>query len=208
MKKWVFVVVIILLGSAGTLTLAAERTWNFDNDAEGNVLNDFIIVTGKWGIVKDNAAPTKPNVIAQTAKNQGDYFNVAILDNGNYEDVELSVDMRAFAGEEDQGGGLIWRFRDIKNYYVVRYNPLEDNFRVYKVVRGNRIQLQSAGIKQSTGWHKIKVEMKGNHIKCYYDDRKYLEVRDDTFKEAGKIGLWTKADAITYFDNFIVKNLE
>jgi hypothetical protein len=117
--------------------------------------------------------------------------------------VDLSVQMKAVAGRSDQGGGLIWRAKDAKNYYVARYNPLEDNFRVYKVVNGSRSEFQSATIKHSAGWHTLRVTMAGDHIECYYDGKKYLDVKDSTFADAGRIGLWTKADAQTHFDDLM-----
>ena len=112
--------------------------------------------------------------------------------------------MKAIAGQEDQGGGLVWRARNVNNYYVTRYNSLEDNYRVYKVEKGRRIQLQSAGIKHSEGWHTLRVTMEGELIQCFYDGKKYLEINDPTFKDPGRIGLWTKADAQSHFDDLKV----
>lgn len=165
---------------------------------------------GKWEVVSDKTAPSKPNVFAQVSKeNSGYSFNLAVLDNSNYKDLELSVKFKGVEGVEDQGGGPVWRYIDENYYYIARANPLENNYRVYKVVKGNRIQLQSASFKIPTGeWHTLKIEMKGNLIKCYYDGEKYLEVEDDTLKNSGKIGLWTKADAYTYFDDLKLKKLQ
>jgi len=119
----------------------------------------------------------------------------------NSKNVDISVKMKAVAGKEDQGGGLVWRAMDSNNYYVARYNPLEDNYRVYRVEQGRRIQLQNADIKHSEGWHTLRVRMEGDHIQCYYDGGKYLDVKDSTFQVSGKIGLWTKADAQSHFDD-------
>jgi len=117
--------------------------------------------------------------------------------------VTISVRSRAVAGQEDEGGGPVWRYRDLRNYYIARQNNLENNYRIYKVVNGRRIQLGSTRLRARTGtWHALKVTMTGNHIQCFFDGRKYLDVKDDTFKDAGKVGLWTKADAQTHFDNF------
>jgi hypothetical protein len=96
---------------------------------------------------------------------------------------------------------LVWRAMDSNNYYAAWYNPLEDNYRVYRVEQGRRIQLQNADIKHSEGWHTLRVRMEGDHIQCYYDGGKYLDVKDSTFQAAGKIGLWTKADAQSHFDD-------
>jgi hypothetical protein len=99
---------------------------------------------------------------------------------------------------------LVWRGKDANNYYVARYNPLEDNYRVYKVEKGYRIQLQNADIKHSDGWHVLRVTMDGDHIQCYYDGQKYLDVKDSTFLDEGQIGLWTKADAQSHFDDLTI----
>ena len=89
----------------------------------------------------------------------------------------------------------------MKNYYLARYNPLEDNYRLYKIVKGKRTLLQNADIAHTAGWHTLRVTMEGNNVQCYYDGKKYLDVKDATFPEAGKIGLWTKANAQSQFDD-------
>ncbi|MBI2298612.1 MAG: hypothetical protein HYU66_06615 [Armatimonadetes bacterium] len=119
----------------------------------------------------------------------------------SFRDVVIELQFKAVAGQEDQGGGPMWRYQDKGYYYIARYNPLENNYRVYKVVKGRRIQLQSADIPASPGWHKLKVVMVGDHIECYYDGKRALDVKDATFAQAGRVGLWTKADAQTHFDD-------
>ncbi len=121
-----------------------------------------------------------------------------------FKDVDVSVRLKAVVGELDQGGGVVWRARDKDNYYIARYNPLESNFRVYKVEKGKRTQFQSAGIPGDREWHTLRVTMAGGRITCYLDGRKYLETDDRTFPDAGRIGLWTKADARSYFDDLTV----
>lgn len=153
----------------------------------------------------DGEAPSKPNVIAQTAKSSGPTFNLALIEGSSHKDLVLEVKMKPAAGEIDQGGGLVWRARDAKNYYLARFNPLEDNFRVHKVADGKRSQLQSAELEAADGWHTLKIEMAGERIQCFFDGKRRLEVKDDTFKDAGQIGLWTKADAQTRFDDLEVR---
>jgi hypothetical protein len=157
-------------------------------------------------VVNDETAPSKPHALAQMSKeNLGYHFSVAVIDNTNYSDVEIELKFKAVDGQEDQGGGPVWRYRDADNYYICRANPLESNFRVYKVVDGNRRQLQSADVDiPSNIWHTMEVEQAGDHIKCWLNDKLYLDVKDDTFKE-GKVGLWTKADAVTYFDDLEIE---
>src|SRR5262249_38027336 len=121
-------------------------------------------------------------------------------------DIEISVSFKAMKGEKDQGGGIVWRYQDADNYYVARMNPLEDNFRFYKVVDGKRSkEFQNAEVKVPAGeWHTLKVKMTGDHIAGSLAGKKYLDVKDDSITKSGKVGLWTKADAQTYFDDFKV----
>ena len=116
-----------------------------------------------------------------------------------FRDLDISVKFKAHSGKIDQGGGLVWRYQDHNNYYLARMNPLENNYRVYKVQGGKRTQLATVGLKAAPGWHTLRVVAQGNHIACRFDGKPFLDVKDDTFREAGKIGLWTKADAQTRF---------
>jgi 3-keto-disaccharide hydrolase len=192
---------ITLFVSGTMLAQNGGTSWNFDRDTVNQIPAAFSNDAGAWKVVADNGAPSKPNVIAQTAKSSGPTFNVTLIENTNYKDVDLSVSMKAVAGATDQGGGLIWRARDARNYYIARFNPLENNYRVYKVQNGIRTQFQNADIRAAAGWHTLRITMTGDHIECYFDGMKYLDVHDSTFKEGGKIGLWTKSDAQSYFDD-------
>jgi hypothetical protein len=183
---------------------ASTPSWNFDRDSPGQPGRGFSSDVGEWRVVADPTAPSQPNVLAQNAKSSSPTFNITLIDGTNYKDVDISVSMKSIAGSIDQGGGLVWRARDAKNYYIARYNPLENNYRVYKVVNGARTQLETASISATPGWHTLRVTMAGDHIECYYDGRKYLDARDQTFTTGGKIGLWTKADAQTRFDDLKV----
>jgi hypothetical protein len=212
--RWTTVVALVAL--AGAVVWAAEgkeRAFTFSKGDVGKVPAGWIAEkTGKgegsvWKIVADDTAPSKSGVaLAQTAAGPSSLFNVCVADDTRYKDVELSVFFKAIAGKRDQGGGFVWRYQDRNNYYICRMNPLEDNYRVYKVVGGKR----SAEFQDATAnvplneWHTLKVKMEGNRIECYLDGKKYLDVKDDSIKDAGKVGLWTKADAQTRFDNFTV----
>ena len=189
------------------ITVAAqekELAWNFDSDKAGSAAKWFTGESGDWKVVADPTAPTPPNALAQLAKSSGSTFNLALAEGSGCKDLEVSVRMKAVAGKEDQGGGIVRRAKDSKNYYVARYNPLEDNYRVYKVVNGRRSGFKSARIARSDGWHTLMVRMKGDQIECYYDGKKYLDLKDSTFKGPGKVGLWTKADAQSLFDDLTV----
>ena len=160
-----------------------------------------------WKVVADDSAPSKSGlVLAQTAEGPARLFNLCVAEEGRYQDVEVQVAFKAVRGKEDQGGGIVWRYQDASNYYIARMNPLESNYRVYKVVAGKRMQLGTREeLKFPAGeWHVLKIRQIGEHIECWLDGKKYLDVKDKTFTKAGKIGLWTKADAQTHFDDLRV----
>jgi hypothetical protein len=143
-------------------------------------------------------------VFAQSAESEKAVFNLCVLGDAKFKDVELTVAFKAVAGDTDQGGGVVWRYKDANNYYVARFNPLEDNYRVYKVVDGKRVQLETAEkiVAEAGKWHTLRVTMKGDAITCALNGKTHLEVKDATFAGAGAVGLWTKADARTSFDDF------
>lgn len=174
-----------------------KKVWDFESDEPGKIARGFTGAGGTWEVARD----TDNKVLFQKARNEDAVFNVALADETSYKDVDLSVRLRAVAGEVDQGGGVVWRAKDKSNYYIARFNPLEDNFRVYKVVAGKRTQFQSAKIPGDQQWHTLRVTMKGDKITCYLDGTKHLEAQDSTFPDAGKVGLWSKADAQSYFDD-------
>jgi hypothetical protein len=163
-----------------------------------------------WKVLEDKTAPKGPKVLAQTASEQPNaFFNLCVADKSNFKDLDLSVSFKAIAGKKDQGGGPVWRYKDANNYYIARMNPLEDNFRLYKVVDGKRIQLATVDVTAAAGkWHTIRIVQKGNRIQTWFNGKMYHDVTDDTFTEAGKIGLWSKADAQTYFADIVVRKPE
>jgi hypothetical protein len=198
-----------------SLLLAADdRSFQLSKDDVGKVPSGWKAdKTGKgegsvWKVVADKTAPSKKGyVLAQTsAEGPSGLFSLCVAEDTKYKDVEVSVAFKAIAGKRDQGGGIVWRYQDANNYYVARMNPLEDNFRVYKVTGGKRsAEFEDNEVKVPVNeWHTMKIKMEGNHIECFVDGKKYLDVKDDSIKDAGKVGLWTKADAQTYFDDFKV----
>lgn len=156
----------------------------------------------KWNVVDDNGN----KVVVQQAINSGSCYNLLVLDKFSYKDFTVSVKIKAISGEEDQGGGLVWRYIDKDNYYIARYNPLENNLRFYSVVNGSRKQLESVGsaIKQGE-WFTMTVEMEENKVTCSLNGEKLIGSTDDAFKSGGFIGFWTKADAVTYFDDLKIQ---
>jgi hypothetical protein len=189
-----------------------QFVYNFDNDTSGQLPARFHSAkTGagtqqKWSVTVDPTAPSKPNVVTQTSTDQTDYrFPLLISDEGSFRDLDLSVKFEAVSGRIDRAGGLVFRLKDPNNYYIVRANALENNYRLYHVVNGRRSEFAGANFKVTSGeWHELRVEAVGNKITCYYDGSKKIEATDDTFKDGGKVGLWTKADSVTYFDDLKV----
>ena len=209
--RWTIVIVLVALGAVTVWADEKARTFKFNKGDVGKVPAGWKAEqTGKgegsvWKLVEDETAPSKSGLaLAQTAKSPGGVFNICVAEDTNYKDVELSVSFKAIAGDADQGGGFVWRYKDHNNYYICRMNPLEDNYRVYKVVHGKRTQLGAKeGVKVKAGeWHKLKVEVKGNKMEGYLDGEKLWEITDDTYPDAGKVGLWSKADAQSHFDEF------
>jgi len=200
MSRFAFFIVLLVVSTAA----AGGFAFDFDDSKAGSAPSDFTVATGVWQVRADETAPSAANVLVQAAQNEGSDFNVIVVDEGEFKDLEITVRFKSLSGFEDQGGGPVWRYRDIKNYYIARYNPLEDNFRLYRVVDGRRKMLKSAKIAATPGWHEIRVAMTGKHIECFYNGELFLEAEDGTFAEAGQVGLWTKADAVTAFDDLEV----
>lgn len=185
--------VALALGLVG-----GKSVWDFEKTNQGGPAPGLHAETGTWKVVRENA---KNFVLAQTARNEDAVFNLALSDDAAFRDVTVSVRVRAMAGEIDQGGGVVWRAKDANNYYVCRYNPLEDNFRVFKVKDGKRSLLKGTKVPGDNEWHTIRVVMKGPKIACDFDGKTLLDVEDTTFPDAGRIGLWCKADAQSQFDD-------
>src|SRR6516225_6700325 len=209
-------VVAVLVLFAGTVWAAdkKERTVKFGKDDLGKVPAGWKSAkTGKgdgsvWKVVADDTAPSKSGyALAQTAEGPNALFNLCVADKPSLKDVEVMMAFKAVKGKKDQGGGIVWRGQDANNYYIARMNPLEDNYRVYKVIAGKRIQLETKEeIKIPVGeWHTLKIKHVGDKIECFLDGKKQLDAKDKTIDKAGKVGLWTKSDAQSHFDQFTVK---
>jgi hypothetical protein len=165
-----------------------------------------------WKVVEDATTPSKSGfALAQTAVGPNDLFNLCVATKSQFgNNIALSVALKPVQGELDQGGGVVWLYQDANNYYITRYNPLESNFRIYKVVSGKRTQL--ATLEKIPGepkaWHTIRVTHVGKEITCILDAKHRLNVTDETFQKPGQVGLWTKADAQTRFDRFTVDTIK
>jgi hypothetical protein len=153
-----------------------------------------------WAVVPDATAPSKPNVLKQSGNAT---YPVCIKDDTSIKDGFVEVKFKPVSGREDQAGGVLWRAKDANNYYVARANALEDNVTIYHTINGRRTEKKRTDMKvASNQWHTLRVEFQGNHFTVSLDGRKAIDWDDETFKDAGKVGVWTKADSVTLFDDF------
>jgi len=154
-------------------------------------------------IVKEDGPGSGQKVLAQTSADSTDYrFPLCIYNDLSAKNVHLSVRFKAVAGKVDQGSGLVARYQDANNYYVVRANALEDNVNLYHVVKGSRRQFKGIDTKVTSGeWHTLELSAIDTHFTVSLDGKKLFEADDATFQNPGKIGLWTKADSVSWFSD-------
>ncbi len=165
-----------------------------------------------WQIERDATSPAGPNVLAQLSSDRtGGRFPLAVYEDSHLTDGEIRVRFKPISGRVDQAGGLVWRYRDENNYYIVRAIALENNVVLYKVENGRRSSLSPVGRSGNYGvnhtvptqqWSTLGVAFADSKFTVFFDNEELFEVEDPTFSEAGKVGLWTKADSVTYFDDF------
>ena len=200
MKQTILILVTSLF--AGT---AMAETNGFDQDTIGSIPAGWTCgVTGrgspKWTVETDATAPSKPNVLKQSGSGTFPWCartGVAIADGF------VEVKFKPLQGSEDRAGGVIWRWKDGNNYYVARANALENNVSLYHTTRGSRHTLKyvDAPVRVNE-WHTLRVEFSGTHIKVSLDGKRYIDVEDSHIAGAGAVGVWTKADSVTAFDDF------
>lgn len=161
---------------------------------------------GTWAVASDDEEPNGRILRLADVENHGQTYNLLISERDFAGDLVLSVLLRADSGVEDRGGGLLWRHQPPENYYVTRWNPLEKNLRLYKVIGGERTQLASADVEaDAASWHALEVRAEGPHLRVAFDGRVLLDCTDDTLSGPGRVGFWTKADAATSFDELLVE---
>src|SRR6266513_4224484 len=201
MKEFLFTIIVTSI----TTALAAAETVNFDDMKVGTVPPDWTATqtgTGaaKWSVDKDASGPSNPNVLKKSGQAT---FPVCIKNDTNIKDGFVEVKFKPIAGKEDQAGGVIWRVQDANNYYIARANALENNVTIFFLNDRKPTEKKRANIKvASSAWHTLRVDFSGNHFTVTFDGKTALEWDDDTFKNTGKVGVWTKADSITEFDDF------
>lgn len=183
----------------------AQTVVNFDNLKTGAPPPGWTATktgTGaeKWTVEQDPTAPSPPNVLKQSGEAT---YPVCIKDDTSLKDGFVEVKFKPISGRTDQAGGVVWRGKDSNNYYIARANALEDNVTIYDTVNGRRTERKRTNMKVATNeWHTLRVDFQGNHFTVTLDGKKAIEWDDETFKEAGKVGVWTKADSVTLFDDF------
>jgi len=177
-------------------------TDRFDFETKG--VEGWTTVDGQWAVEEMADAPSGKQVLVQRATKKP--FNVIVAPPGPYTDVDVSMKFKPISGREDASGGVVFRFNDGK-YYVVRANALEDNFRLYSYDRGRR-QIATARVKAPAlgQWHAVRLVALGDHIQAWLDGKLYVDHRDARFK-SGRVGLWTKADSITAFDDLTIRGV-
>jgi signal transduction histidine kinase len=196
---------LIILPLTVICVAAVAATVNFDTLPAGTAPAGWTATqtgTGqaKWAVVADDTAPSKPNVLKQSGQAT---YPVCIKDDTSVKDGFVEVKFKALSGKEDQAGGVLWRAKDANNYYIARANALEDNVTIYHTINGRRTEKKRVNMKvPAKEWHTLRVEFQGNHFTVSVNGRMALDWNDDTFKDAGKVGVWTKADSVTVFDDF------
>jgi len=195
----------VILMSFISISIAAAGTVNFDDLKTGAAPQGWPATqTGKgeatWTVVADDSAPSKPNVLKQSGEAT---YPVCIKEGTSIQNGFVEVKFKPVSGKEDQAGGVIWRCKDADNYYIARANALEDNVTIYHTIKGKRTEKKRTDMKVSSNqWHTLRVDFHGNHFTVTLDGKQSIEWTDDTFKDAGKVGIWTKADSVTLFDDF------
>lgn len=200
-------------GRLQDVAAASARSVNFDDARTGELPASWTgTKTGSgepnWTVTKDETALSRPNVLKQAG--EADY-PLALKDDTSVKNGFVEVKFKPISGKQDQAGGVVWRAKDADNYYICRANALEDNVVLYKTENGKRKSLDIVGRPRGYGvkepvasgkWHALRVEFAGNRFKVLFNGKHLFDVEDDTFQDAGKVGLWTKADSVTLFDDF------
>ncbi len=192
---------------AGSMVASASLadTISFDKDPVGKAPAGWTAtMTGsgkpEWTVVQDDTAPSKPNVLKQSGQAT---YPVCLKDDTSVKNGFVEVKFKPVSGTEDRAGGVIWRAKDADNYYIARANALEDNITIYHTIKGRRVAFKNVEEKVTSGqWHTLRVEFADDKFTVVFDGKRVIEASDDSFKDAGKVGVWTKADSVTLFDDF------
>jgi len=193
------------LAVAGLAAGAHAETVTFDGDRAGAAPAGWICGstgggTPRWTVEADPAAPSPSNVLKQSGSAP---FPWCVKQGTALADGVVEVKFKPLTGREDQAGGVVWRWKDGDNYYVARANALENNVSLYYTERGSRRTLKYVDAPvPGNAWHALRVEFKGTHIRVLLDGKAYIELDDSHITGPGAVGVWTKADSVTAFDDF------
>jgi hypothetical protein len=197
--------VSLMLLSSLIASAALADTIGFDQDENGGAPRGWICgVTGtgspRWVVAADATAPSQPNVLEQSGNGA---FPWCAKKDVTIADGFVEVKVKPLQGREDRAGGLMWRWKDGDNYYVARANALENNVSLYYTTRGRRHTIKYVDAPVAANqWHTLRVEFAGERIKVLLDGRQYIDLEDDQITGPGAVGVWTKADSVTAFDDF------
>lgn len=201
--------VVIAVPVVGFSFNSVTRTWTFEDDPPESLPPEFQVGTlfdgrpaGEWKILQTEAANNGTHVLGQLMGKGAEHaYKIVLIQGTTATDLDVRVSFLPISGKADMGGGLIWRATDDRNYYLARANPLEQNIRVYRVVNGVRHMLHNFNTTIDVRkWHTLRVMAQGCHMQVLFDEKQALDLCDETFQQ-GRIGLWTKSDAVTYFDD-------
>ena len=205
MMKRPLALILTAFGAMTIMTTTPAATLSFDQDTLGAAPAGWRCgVTGrgspKWTIEADATAPSKPNVLKQSGSGT---FPWCVRPDVRIDDGYVEVKFKPISGREDQAGGLVWRWKDGDNYYVARANALENNVSLYYTMNGRRNTLKYVDAPVATNaWHSLRIEFSGKRIKVALNGKTYIELEDERITGPGAIGVWTKADSVTLFDDF------
>jgi hypothetical protein len=197
--------VIAGLAASALASGVGAATVNFDRDRTGALPAEWIAgVTGsgspRWTVEADASAPSAPNVLKQSGKGT---FPWCVMKGSSLTDGFVEVKFKPISGREDQAGGVVWRWKDGDNYYVARANALENNVSLYYTEGGRRKTIEYVDAPVVTNqWHQLRVEFQGKAIRVLLDGKSYIAQEDRHIAGAGSVGVWTKADSVTLFDDF------
>ena len=217
--------VLLLILVVLPMSAAQSETVRFDQAIAGKLPADWTVAMTHagappdWRIVRDESAPSPPNVLAQLSRDRtAGRFPLAIWGKALVQDGEISMAFKTVDGSIDQAAGIVWRYQDPNNYYIVRANALENNVVFYKVENDVRTSIAPKGLpSRSYGVKHMIPSGRGNHLKVsftraniavFFNEERLFEAEDTTLPKPGKVGLWTKADSVTYFDDFTVVSKE
>lgn len=180
---------------------AAPASWNFDADATGGRPTGSELFSGNWVVRAEADAPSRPNALCQVGDAE---FPAIALGTSVYGDLTVTMRFKPISGKVDQAAGIIARVQDNNNYYIIRANVLETNVNLYKYAGGRRSGIKDGGAKVAQGqWQELRLEVRGDRLRGFLNGQLVVEATDATYK-AGGVGLWTKADSVTCFDDVVV----